>query len=105
MIRVLSILTAVAALAVSAAPVASAVGSDHAWASYHFKAVSATPVASAGSNTLKNSMVTGFGLKAAPPTAGPSKGRVGGKMHLEDISMGAKASPKILNQDSQRGSS
>jgi hypothetical protein len=28
--------------------------------------------------------------KAAPPTAGPSKARVGGKMHLEDISLGVK---------------
>ncbi len=74
MIRALSIIAAVAALAVSAAPVASAgpgsgtgtgVGSDHAWANYHFKA-----------------------------KAGPSKARVGGKMHLEDVSLGVKTKPK-----------
>ncbi len=72
MIRALSILAAIVALAVSAAPVASAGpgnggGTDHAWGVPYFKAV-----------------------------AGPSKARVGGKMHLEDVSLGVKASPQII---------
>ena len=72
MIRVLSILAAVAALAVTAAPVGSA----------HNQ-----PFDDGAGNAAA-------GLtKAAPPKAGASKARVGGKMHLEDISLGVKPTP------------
>jgi hypothetical protein len=72
MIRALSILAAVAALAVSAAPVASA-------------GTSKKPPRSNDEPLESISF-----LKAVPPKAGPSKARVGGKMHLEDISLGVK---------------
>ena len=69
MFRALSIIAAIAALAVSAAPVASA----------HNQ-----PFDDGAGNAAA-------GLtKAAPPKAGRSKARVGGKMHLEDISLGVK---------------
>ena len=70
MFRALSMLTAVAALAVSAAPVASA-------------GTSKKPPSPTFLDQPKP--VTSF-----KPKAGPSKARVGGKMHLEDVSLGVK---------------
>ena len=53
-------------------------------------AVSAAPVASAGTSRKPPMHDIHFTWNAAPPKAGPSKARVGGKMHLEDVSMGVK---------------
>ena len=66
MIGVLSILTASAALAVSAAPAASAVP-----------------------YSILNSTVSGYHVKAAPLKADSAKARIGGRVHLEVVSMGA----------------
>jgi hypothetical protein len=68
MIRALTILAAVAALAVTAAPVSSA----------HLQPADDGAGPAAAGLT-----------KAAPPKAGPSRARVGGKMHVQVISIGA----------------
>jgi len=75
MIRALSTLAAIVALAVSVTP------------------ASAGLLSSPLGLTTKPKPAVQFeevhaNLKAARPKAGPSKARVGGKMHLEDVSMG-----------------
>ncbi len=80
MLRAL-ILAAVVAFVVSAAPIASAGPSKN-----------PTPRCTAG---ITYTECDDPGVKA-PPKAGPSKARVGGKMHLEGISLGVKASPRII---------
>jgi hypothetical protein len=77
MIRAI-ILAAIVALVVSAAPVASA-GTSKAKAPRFERAERATAFVWLAELSP---------VKATSPKAGPSKARVGGKMHLEDVSMG-----------------
>jgi len=91
MFRALTTLTAIVALAVSAAPVASAFERSNAPFTVDMAKKPPPGLLVGGSG--------GAGSLGRTSKAGASKARVGGKMHLEDVSLGVKASPK------KRGSS
>jgi hypothetical protein len=87
MFRAFTLIAAVAALVVSAAPALA----ERSNAPFTVDMAKKPP-----SPTFIINQPTSVSFK---PNAGPSKARVGGKMHLEDISLGVKPKPKPLAEE------